>query len=123
MNRHSLRLLIAVALCSAATLEAADWPQWLGPERDSVWREDGIVTSFPPSGPPVVWRAEIGAGYSGPSVAQGKVFVFDRQMSTNAANPRTRLRAGRFPALNASPAWTPPMESNFGGLNTTVLIR
>ena len=27
-----------------------DWPQWLGPQRDSVWREDGIVEKFPEQG-------------------------------------------------------------------------
>jgi len=26
---------------------ADDWPQWLGPNRDSIWREEGIVTKFP----------------------------------------------------------------------------
>jgi outer membrane protein assembly factor BamB len=87
-------LLIALSVFSAASLEATDWPQWLGPERDSVWREDGIITSFPPGGPPVVWRAEIGAGYSGPSVAEGKVFVLDRQMSTNAASPTNAFARG-----------------------------
>src|SRR5208283_558140 len=50
---------------------AADWPQWLGPERDSVWRESGILDKFPAEGPPVVWRTSIGAGYSGPVVAGG----------------------------------------------------
>jgi outer membrane protein assembly factor BamB len=95
----SLLLLIAMSLCGAARLQAADWPQWLGPERDSVWREDGIVTSFPPGGPPVIWRAEIGAGYSGPSVAEGRVFVLDRQMSTNAANPNDPFARGSIPGV------------------------
>jgi hypothetical protein len=58
--------LTALAMGCAAGLRADDWPQWLGPERDSVWRETGIVSSFPAGGPPVVWRAEIGSGYSGP---------------------------------------------------------
>jgi outer membrane protein assembly factor BamB len=110
----SLRLLIAMSLCGAASLQAADWPQWLGPERDSVWREDGIVASFPPGGPPVVWRTEIGAGYSGPSVAQGRVFVFDRQISTNAASPNDPMARGSIPgvervtcldAANGEPIW------------------
>ena len=41
-----------------------DWPQWLGPRGDGVWREDGILSKFPVGGPPVKWRANIGGGYS-----------------------------------------------------------
>ena len=32
--------------------KADDWPQWLGPQRDGVWREDKIVDSFDSDGPP-----------------------------------------------------------------------
>jgi outer membrane protein assembly factor BamB len=61
-----------------ATLQADDWPQWLGPRRDSVWRETGILDKFPPGGPKLLWRTPLGAGYTGPAVAGGKVFVMDR---------------------------------------------
>jgi len=42
-------------------LRADDWPQWLGPRRDSVWRETGIVEKFPASGPPIRWRTPVSA--------------------------------------------------------------
>src|SRR5208283_1068722 len=73
---------------------AADWPQWLGPERDSVWRESGILDKFPAEGPPVVWRTSIGAGYSGPVVAGGRVFVTDRQLAAGASNPADPFKPG-----------------------------
>src|SRR4051812_6890594 len=44
-------LLLAFTL-AAAPLHADDWPQWLGPQRDSVWRETGILEKFPEQGPP-----------------------------------------------------------------------
>jgi outer membrane protein assembly factor BamB len=56
---------------------ADDWPQWLGPQRDSVWRETGILERFPARGPAVRWRAAIAGGYAGPAVAAGRVFVAD----------------------------------------------
>ena len=56
---------------------ADDWPQWLGPQRDSVWREDGLVERFPASGLPVKWRASIGLGYAGPAVVGNRVYVMD----------------------------------------------
>ena len=48
---------------------AEDWPQWLGPHRDSVWRETGIVERFPDEGLPVLWRVPVALGYAGPAVA------------------------------------------------------
>ena len=57
---------------------ADDWPQWLGPQRDAVWREKGIVSEFPDGGPELRWRSPVGGGYSGPAVAEGQVYVMDR---------------------------------------------
>jgi outer membrane protein assembly factor BamB len=70
-----------------SALFADDWPQWLGSARDSVWRESGIVEKFPTNGPPVLWRAAIGAGYAGPIVAKGRVYVADRQLAPGVSNP------------------------------------
>src|SRR5205814_5199457 len=41
----------------AVPVRADDWPQWRGPNRDGVWRETGILESFPASGLAVRWRA------------------------------------------------------------------
>jgi outer membrane protein assembly factor BamB len=62
---------IAVAL-------ADDWPQWRGPQRDGVWRETGIIDRFDSPQLPIKWRVPIGNGYSGPTVANGRVYVMDR---------------------------------------------
>ncbi len=72
---------IALTTCSFAC--ADDWPQWGGPQRDLVWREDGIVEKLPPVDPksgmlPRMWTTKIGAGYTGPAVADGRVYVADR---------------------------------------------
>jgi outer membrane protein assembly factor BamB len=69
------------------TLFADDWPQWLGPQRDAVWRESGIIARFPTNGPPVRWRASIGGGYAGPVVANGRVYVADRRLAQGTSNP------------------------------------
>src|SRR5262249_54169719 len=74
--RFSLSALVLFAITSA---RADDWPQWLGPYRDGVWRESGILTKFPPGGPKVLWRVPIGGGFSGPAITDGRVYVMDRQ--------------------------------------------
>ena len=63
-------------LCVSA--QADDWPQWLGPQRDGVWRESGIVDKLPDAGPNVLWRVPVQAGYCGPAVANGRVYLLDR---------------------------------------------
>src|SRR5438309_10965009 len=84
VRRHIVVLLL---LGSAGAARGDDWPQWLGPRRDSVWRETGIVDKFPKGGPKVVWQAPIRAGYSGPAVAGGRVYVMDRVLAEGAKNP------------------------------------
>lgn len=74
----SLRsLMVIAALLVATPLLADDWPQWMGPQRDSVWREQGIVDSIPSTGLPVKWRAKVGLGYGGPAVVGDRVYVMD----------------------------------------------
>lgn len=88
--RWLLILMVVAVMVSPAWGD--DWPQWLGPQRDSVWRESGIVTEFPEKGLPVLWRAEVGLGYSGPAVADGKVYVTDylRETGQPTNNPGAR---------------------------------
>lgn len=76
---------------------ADDWPQWLGPQRDGVWRETGILEKFPPSGPEVRWRVKVGGGYSGPAVANGRVYLTDRQLATGTRNPEDPFQRGMIP--------------------------
>jgi outer membrane protein assembly factor BamB len=62
----------------ATSLAAAeDWPEWRGRGRAGVWREQGIMEQFPEGGLRVTWRVPVRAGWSGPAVAGGRVFVTD----------------------------------------------
>lgn len=75
----------ALALFTSGAL-ADDWPQWRGPKRDGVYRETGVVDKLP-STPRYKWRVPIGAGYAGPAVAAGRVYVTDRQLREGERNP------------------------------------
>jgi hypothetical protein len=93
MKGVSLACLLLTTILLAET-QADDWPQWLGPNRDSVWREPGIVSSFPEDGLDVKWRVPVGLGYSGPAVDDGKVFVMDYALDSGevANNPGGRVK-------------------------------
>jgi outer membrane protein assembly factor BamB len=70
-------VVLAWMVFSSVPVTGDDWPQWMGPQRDNVWRESGIVESFPAGGPKVLWRTPIAGGYSGPAVAAGRVYITD----------------------------------------------
>jgi outer membrane protein assembly factor BamB len=74
MPRMMHRSLLVMASC----LLAADWPQFLGPARNSTSPETGLVDTLPAKGPPVVWDREVGEGYSGPVIAGGRLILFHR---------------------------------------------
>jgi outer membrane protein assembly factor BamB len=93
--RPGFFLLLQIIFAAAAiTVSAEDWPQWLGPRRDGVWRETGILKEFPTNGLKFRWRAPVGAGYSGPSVAEGRVFLTDRQLAPKTSNPSDPFHRG-----------------------------
>ena len=93
-----MRLLSTFAFLAALTGTAAaeDWPQWLGPKRDGVWRETGLVEKFPAGGPKQLWKVDIGVGYAGPAVADGKLFVTDYAPDAGTKLPDGGFAKGRF---------------------------
>jgi outer membrane protein assembly factor BamB len=80
---------------------ADEWPQWRGPSRDGVWHETGILEKFDKPQLDLVWRAEIGSGYSGPTVWQGFVYVTDRLVS-----PKQVEQVHCFDAQTGKKVWT-----------------
>ena len=79
--RSCLALLTACVAVSLATarLQAEDWPQWRGVNRDGIWPDTGIVERFADTGLKVTWRVPVRGGFAGPAVAGGRVFVLDYQ--------------------------------------------
>lgn len=69
--------------CLTCKTPADDWPQWMGPQRDNVWREEGILEQFPEGGPKILWRTPIAGGYAGPAVSNGRIVVTDYVTSDN----------------------------------------
>src|SRR5687768_14688033 len=62
----------------AALFQAQDWPQFLGPARNGVYTGPELASSFPGGGPRLVWKREVGQGFSSPVISQGKLILFHR---------------------------------------------
>jgi outer membrane protein assembly factor BamB len=69
---------VLFALVLVARVGADDWPQFLGPTRNGVYAGPALAETWPSTGPRVVWRKQVGQGFSGPVVAQGRVILFHR---------------------------------------------
>src|SRR5829696_865549 len=98
--RNPILLAFALVSCTAAGVARADdWPQWLGPKRDGVWREAGLRQAFPKEGLKIRWRAPVAAGYAGPAVAGGRVFVLDRVPAPEARKPSDPFQRVMLPGI------------------------
>lgn len=91
------RIAFALLCCACTTefIRADDWPQWMGPNRDGLWTEKGIVETFPKDGPKKLWSTKIAGGYSGPAVVGDRVFVTDyiRNGGDAANNPGVQAKS------------------------------
>ena len=74
MKRTILSLLII--LFGLSGLHAADWPQFRGPNRSGISAETELLTSWPESGPNMLWSTDmLGAGWSSAAIANGAIYV------------------------------------------------
>lgn len=81
----NLRQLAAATACACllatappALADDEDWPQFLGPHANGISGETGLLDAFPDGGPPVLWRKEVGTGYSAPSVRGRRLVLHHR---------------------------------------------
>jgi outer membrane protein assembly factor BamB len=62
-------------LLSASAVLAADWPQFLGPQRNGISEEIGLLDRWHAGGPREVWRVPGGVGMSGLSISRGRLIT------------------------------------------------
>ena len=76
MKLHTwyLASVLSGASVLAGSAQSTDWPQWQGPDRNAASKERGLLQEWPKEGPPLAWKITgLGGGYSGPSVAAGRI--------------------------------------------------
>jgi len=120
-SRYLAVVAAAVAMMAAASLHAAakagkfDWPQWRGPDRNSITAETGWQTRWPADGPKVKWSVDVGGGYSSVAVRAGRVYTMGNDGSKDTVwclNEATGAvvwkksypeRRGQYPGPRATP--------------------
>jgi outer membrane protein assembly factor BamB len=66
------------AAIATLLLTAADWPQFLGPDRNGSYSGPAIEVPWPEGGPRRVWEKKVGQGFAGPAVVGNRLLLFHR---------------------------------------------
>ena len=80
ISNKRLPFIIMVAMLSINSMysNAQDWHQFLGPDRNSKSSQKGLLRSWTEKEPEVLWSVNVGIGYGGPVVKNGKIYLLDR---------------------------------------------
>jgi outer membrane protein assembly factor BamB len=111
MNLHKLILIFTSVFLSTSS-EAQEWPDWRGSNRDGIWKETGIVKKFNNNTIPLKWSIPCGAGYSGPTVSGGKVYLTDL-----VEKPVASERVLCVDANNGKVIWTHSYACRYGNVS------
>ena len=76
--RKTIGVISLLLVVSVSVVFAADWPWLYGPRRNHTSEETGLLRTWPAEGPRVLWTVPMGAGFGGPAVSGGNVYVLDR---------------------------------------------
>lgn len=84
MKIRQIRTYISAALLITGIINvsAQGWPQFLGPNRNNISDQKNLLRSWPQNGPEVLWTTNVGKGYGGPVIKDGKVYLLDRDDQT-----------------------------------------
>jgi outer membrane protein assembly factor BamB len=76
--KNTAKLVAVMVVLSVSCAFAADWPWIYGPLKNSTSDQKGLLRTWPAEGPKVLWTAPMGAGFGGPAVKNGQVYLLDR---------------------------------------------
>jgi len=121
---RTFKCCVIAILCFTlpAITQAADWPNWRGPNRDGISTEtDFDPASLGPDTKPL-WQAEIGIGFSSVTVSNGRAYVTGNV-------DRTRDVIYCFDAVSGKELWThsypEPLDPKYyeGGTSATPTVH
>ncbi len=76
----------ATASAQAVDSKTGNWPHFLGPHYTGISAETNLIDEFPQAGPPLLWKKEIGTGYSAPSILDNRLVIHHRPNGKRESN-------------------------------------
>jgi outer membrane protein assembly factor BamB len=116
-----LALACIVFLCAAVSAAFGDWPQWRGPERNGISTETNWDPAALTRGPRILWRTNVGLGYSGVAVKGDRLYTMGSERGRDSVicmDTRTgrEIWSYSYPARSMQypgPRATPTIDGNF----------
>lgn len=123
---HSFCVSLVGATLFLSIAAGDDWPQWQGPDRNSVSKETGLLQEWPAEGPALAWRIKgIGGGDGAPAIVGGRIYgmgtrgdqetVFvlaEKDGSEIWTKQLGAKNAQRMPQSQEGPACTPTVDGD-----------
>ena len=98
--------------CCLCLQGAQDWAQWRGNDRDGTWSETGLVAEFDQESLKTRWSQPVSAGYSGPTVADGRVYLMDRRTENGQQTERVLC----FDSNRGDPIWQHEYQADYANV-------
>lgn len=96
---------------NATSVPRAYWTDFRGPNRDGIYKETPLITSWPAGGLKPLWRQPIGGGYSSFVVAGGTAYTIEQRRG-NEVVAAYDVRSGRELWTHGWPAF---FQESMGG--------
>src|ERR1041385_279099 len=96
MYKTMVQFSVGIFLAGVISLQADDWPQWRGPNRDGVSRETGLLRQWPKEGPKLLWQnKEVGAGYSSVAIVGDHLYTIGNEGLENESVHALSVKTGK----------------------------
>jgi outer membrane protein assembly factor BamB len=115
-----MRRVISIVLFFAATVlvsaDSPSWPCWRGANRDGVSTETGWDPMALKDGPKILWKADVGPGYSDVAIQNGRLYTMGLEKEKTAIiclNAATGKRIWRYSfQSHGEPMSTPAVDGD-----------
>jgi outer membrane protein assembly factor BamB len=83
MSKRCVTVVLTLLLVVGSVAQAADWPNWRGPDHNGISSETGWTTDWPEDGPAILWKASIGIGFASMAVSDGRLYAMGNANETD----------------------------------------
>ena len=124
--------LVTVALWMAASDRGVaqspnnkgEWPQFLGPQRNGLSTETGLLDAWPKDGPKLLWRVkDVGYGFGSVAVSSGRIYLLNNEgKDSEAVVARSAKDGGKLWTTRLGKVGNPDQQPNYPAARSTPTV-
>lgn len=114
-----LRRFPVLALLAITPWAHADWPQFLGPNRDGQSTEKGLNLDWSATPPTITWKVQLGAGFGSMAVIGHRVYTLAQRRNRDYVVAVDTTNGKELWSLDAAPGYLDTWERQGPGPRAT----